>query len=222
MIYITGDVHGDKNRIIAFLNKYKPQKGDTLIVLGDFGFIFSCDDEERMDLDDMSYYPFDILFVDGNHENFPGIYSYPVEEYKGGKVHRIRRNIRHLMRGEIFNLEGKTFFAFGGAYSIDKYLRQEGYSWWKEELPSNEEYKNAEKNLRKAGMKADYILTHTLPKEIILRMGKNPDIHEAELNGFLDWIMYECEFKKHFAGHWHDDREIGDKHRLMYFDIVSV
>ena len=45
-----------------------------------------------------------------------------------------------LKRGECYTIEGKTFFTFGGAYSIDRLLRKEGVSWWWQELPSPEEF----------------------------------------------------------------------------------
>lgn len=33
------------------------------------------------------------------------------------------------MHGEVFILNGKTFFAFGGGYSTDRVYRKEGISW---------------------------------------------------------------------------------------------
>ena len=72
--------------------------------------------------------PFSVLFVDGNHENFDLLNSYPVEIWKGGKVHRVKPNITHLMRGQVFEIEGKTIFTFGGATSIDRDFRTEGMS----------------------------------------------------------------------------------------------
>ena len=59
------------------------------------------------------------LFVDGNHENFTRLYNYPVEEWHGGKVHKIRDSVLHLMRGEIFEINDKKIFTFGGAKSHD-------------------------------------------------------------------------------------------------------
>ena len=43
-----------------------------------------------------------------------------------------------------------------------------------------------------------------------------------ELTGFLEWIMYEVQFKKWFFGHWHFDREVGEKFRAVWFDVVPV
>lgn len=67
------------------------------------------------------------------------------------------------MRGEVYCIEGNTIFVMGGGYSIDKYRRTEGVSWWPQEMPSEEEYHNAIMNLEKVGNHVDYIITHTAP-----------------------------------------------------------
>lgn len=43
----------------------------------------------------------------------------PKEEWNGGHVHKVRENVIHLMRGEIFHLNGKSVYVFGGARSHD-------------------------------------------------------------------------------------------------------
>lgn len=54
-----------------------------------------------------------------NHENFDRLMAYPVEEWHGGKIQRIRPSVIHLMRGQVFELEEKKLFTFGGASSHD-------------------------------------------------------------------------------------------------------
>ena len=222
MIYITGDTHGEQNRILYIEKKTGIKKGDHLIVCGDFGYIFFNNLTENNFLNDLEKRPYTIAFCDGNHENFDAINSYPTETWNGGKVHRIRKNVVHLMRGQVFEIDGKKFFTMGGAYSIDKYRREENISWWKDELPSDEEYKEASISLEKNGKCVDYIISHTVPTEIIRRMGYCPDVHDAELCGFLEWIMYETTFKKWFFGHWHTDGEVDDKFRAIHFDTERI
>ena len=41
------------------------------------------------------------------------------------KVHFVESDIIHLMRGQVFDIGGTTFFTFGGAYSIDRMYRTE-------------------------------------------------------------------------------------------------
>lgn len=223
MVYITGDVHGDLNRFSeAFIpNESSLTKYDYLIICGDFGFIFTNDDEEKECLDTLAKKPYNILWPDGNHENFDVINEYPVEMWNGGKIHRIRENIIHLMRGQVFTIENKKFFTMGGAYSIDRYMRKKGVSWWPQELPSDEEYKEATENLLKND-DIDYIISHTAPREIIRRMGYYPDAHDMELTGYLEWIMYEHKFTHWFFGHFHEDKNIDNKFSALYYDTIQI
>lgn len=215
---ITGDTHGDR---FLFSRLVLENRGEILLVAGDCGLVFKNTPEEARFLDALEKEDITILFVDGNHENFDALSAYPVETWRGGKVHRIRDNIFHLMRGQIFRIEGQTFFTMGGAYSRDRAMRIEGLSYWREELPSREEYEEAARNLALHRFSVDYIVTHTAPREIIRRMGQVGDPHDAELTGFLEWVMYETEYKGWFFGHWHTDREIG-LHRALLHDVVEV
>lgn len=223
MIYVTGDVHGDINRFSeTFIpNEASLTENDYLIICGDFGFIFANDDEEKLWLDILEKKPYNILWVDGNHENFDVIYSYPIEMWNGGKIHRVRKNIIHLMRGQVFTIENKKFFTMGGAYSIDKYMRQKGVSWWSQEIPSDKEYKEATENLLKNN-DIDYVITHTAPREIIRRLGYYPDVHDMELTGYLEWIMYEHKFTHWFFGHFHEDKNIERNFTALYYNIICL
>ena len=93
-------------------------RDDYIIVCGDFGF-WSDTPEEEYWLDWLEKKPFTILWVDGNHENFTRLNELPVHEWHGGKVHFIRPHVIHLMRGQLHNIEGNTFFTMGGAQSHD-------------------------------------------------------------------------------------------------------
>ena len=229
MIYVTGDIHGEVDRFspLGMPGEENLKEGDFLLVAGDFGLVFWNEDlpnyekgERALDL--LAEKPYTVLFVDGNHENHRRLAEYPEEEWQGGRVHRIRKNVLHLMRGEIFTVEGKTLFAMGGAYSTDRYLRREGVSFWREELPSDAEYKRASENLKRHGYGVDLVLTHTAPTEIIRRMGRFPDAHDRELTGFLEWIMYSVRFSHWFFGHWHRDLFLPPNFRAVYLDLVPV
>lgn len=67
--------------------------------------------------------------IDGNHENFDMLEDYPDDFWNGGRVHFISDNIFHLARGQVFEIDGLTFFTFDGGNSIDKGSRQIGLSW---------------------------------------------------------------------------------------------
>lgn len=217
MIYITGDTHGDESRFIDnYMGDDSWGEDDYLIVCGDFGFIFHDNSREKQFLDYLESKPYTICFCDGNHENFSSIFSYSQEKWKGGNVHRIRKNVVHLMRGQVFEIDDRKIFTMGGAYTLDRARRKTGISYWKEELPVNREYNEAVENLRKHNNFVDIIITHTAPKEIILTMGRYPDLHDIELTGFLEWIMHEVDFTHWYFGHWHEDMEVTDKVTAVY------
>ncbi|MBE6719093.1 MAG: metallophosphoesterase [Ruminococcaceae bacterium] len=234
MVHITGDIHGELWR---FCEECMPgesswTENDILIICGDFGFIWyeksdnvGYRSNERA-LNTLAEKPYTILWVDGNHENFNRIYSYPENTKYGNKVHRIRDNIYHLERGRIYTIEGKRYFTFGGAYSIDRYMRQKDISYWEQEIPCNREYNQASKELKQVNYKVDYVITHTCPSEIIKLMGYYPDVHDAELCGFFDFVMYEVSFTKWFFGHWHTEEKIvlpnGKELRAIFNEIETI
>lgn len=221
MIYITGDTHGDRFRFIKnMLDDENWTKDDFLIICGDFGYIFLNNSADEKFLDFLETKPYTICFCDGNHENFPAIFSYPQITWNGGKAHQIRKNIFHLMRGQVFTIENKKIFTMGGAYSIDRYMRTLNYSYWEEELPSSEEYSEAIENVK--NKKIDIVISHTAPKEIIRKMGFSPDIHDMELTGFLEWVMYEVDFSHWYFGHWHIDETFYDKFTAVYFLVHKI
>lgn len=126
----------------------------------------NCPDENYW-LDWLNKKPCTTLFVDGNHENHNLLNQMQPVPWNGGFVHQIRPKVLHLMRGQVFNIDGTTFFTMGGADSIDKQYRVPYKSWWPEEMPSDEEYATAIKNLEKSNFAVDYILTHTAPTSIV-------------------------------------------------------
>ena len=101
----------------------KLRSGDILIICGDFGFIWNGDGQEEKILQFMGRQKYKILFVDGCHENFDKLYSYPEDQWCGGRIHRINDNVFHLCRGQVFDIEGQTIFTMGGGFSPDADIR---------------------------------------------------------------------------------------------------
>ncbi|MDR1765378.1 MAG: metallophosphatase [Lachnospiraceae bacterium] len=121
MLYLTGDTHGlhDVRKITGFMDKHGFEEGDRLIVLGDFGV---CWDGGKYDGEVRRFWEetgVDVFFVDGNHENHDLLAALPESEMFGGKVHRLGEHMAHLMRGQVFEFDGKTLFTMGGAQSHD-------------------------------------------------------------------------------------------------------
>ena len=226
MIFITGDTHGniDFYKLHQFADEHlELTKNDYVIIAGDFGGVWDKRTLEK-DLKPYSDLPFTVLFVDGNHENFDLINAYPVEMWNGGKVHKIKPDIIHLMRGQVFEIEGKTFFTFGGATSIDRDWRVEGRSWWAQELPTYEELDEGFANLKRNGNKVDYIITHSCGQRALmypqLRIAAGIKIACPEshmLSNFEDIV----QFKHWCFGHFHIDAQLSDKYTVLYNNVLE-
>lgn len=246
-IYITGDTHGDFSRFLpaVFPEQETMTKEDILLIAGDFGGVWFGDSRDDDGLDFMERRPFTTAFISGNHENYDALRRYPLEEWHGGKVRHIRSSVLLLERGQIFDLDGKRFFAMGGASSHDiqdgilepddplfrkKFwilsargaaFRVNHQSWWQEELPNEEEYQEARDNLDRVGWAVDYIITHCAPTSIqsaLLRELSKPDA----LTDFLEEIHQRVQFKYHFFGHYHADQVIQQKYVLLYEQIIRL
>lgn len=211
MIYITGDIH--RWRDISKLNNknFKEQhtltKSDYLIICGDTGLTWDTSDTTTSLVTWLEAKPFTTLWVDGNHENFDLLNTYPTTYWNGGKVHYISDSIIHLCRGEIYTIEGSKFFTMGGGTSIDKFKRVEFLDWWSQEIPNNEEFENALTNLDNHNWEVDYILTHTCSKQIMYDWLCYPKEHTI-LTDFLSILQEHCTYKWWFFGHFHTDQVI--------------
>lgn len=246
MIYITGDTHADFSRLNEenFPIQTEMTKNDYVIICGDFGGVWTFEEEnsrEKEMLDWLESRNFTTLFVDGNHENYTRLYNYPVEEWNGGKVHKIRDSVIHLMRGEVFDIDNKKFFVFGGASSHDiqdgilnldeeeriyefrkrgAYFRIRDFSWWDLELPIEEEMENGTTNLEKVDYKVDYIISHCCPTSIQNLI--NPTYKKDLLTEYLQQISEKCTFKKWYFGHYHDYKQVNSQFVLLYENIVPL
>jgi len=226
MIFITGDIHGShdihKLNTELFPEQKELTKNDFVIILGDFGLTWDEAEDRKYWLKWLNDKTFTTLFLDGNHENFDALYKYPVVEFLGGKTHQVRDSIYHLMRGEIFTIEGLTFFAFGGGVSIDKAYRIEGRSWWAQEIPNYAEIENGFVNLEKHDNTVDIVLTHAAPSDISLQVIESHHCETDEVTKILDAFKCKIFCKKWFFGHHHIDRIVDDKFQVLYNDFVII
>ena len=251
MIYVTGDTHGDFSRFFeqAFPARKEMIRDDYVIICGDFGGIWYDSPEQQAKLDWLGNLPFTILFLDGNHENYDLLATYPVTEWSGGKVQVIRPNVLHLMRGQVFGISGRTFFTMGGAACHDihngvldmrdpdfekkykllrlqnRFFRINHISWWEQELPTQAELDECWKNLCAQGKKVDYVLSHCAPSKLQRKIqtviGDNTH-PENGLTEFLQQVYNQCEFKDWFCGHYHHAMDVEEDFHVLYEDIVSL
>ena len=220
-LWITGDTHGFYDEFMQRIAVNGVAPGDTVIVCGDFGFIFSHPDNVAS-LIKLKKEPYLFCFADGNHEDFNMLSEYPTADWNGGRVHRVSDNILHLMRGNIFDIMGQSFFVMGCAFSVDKAFRTEGYSWLPQELPSAEEYDLADRSLAARGMKVDNIVTHTAPFSVIRAMGFTTYDEEVRLDSYFDRLKDTVDFGHWYFGHFHHDRTMLGKYTVMMNDMIKL
>lgn len=224
MIFITGDLHGhvDKSKLNtqSFPQQKELTKDDFVIIAGDFGGIWDESRSENWLLRWLEKKRFTTLFVDGNHENFDLLNSYPVTAWKGGNVHEVRPGILHLMRGQVFQIEGMKFFTFGGADSIDKHYRKEGVSWWPQERPAEEEFDEGMNNLAKHNYSVDYVISHTAPLNIAEQLTACSTRLDP-VTIMLSVFQEKISFKRWYFGHFHKDTTLGN-YTALYYDLKCL
>ena len=192
-----------------------------MIITGDFGLVWNGDKEEGYWLNWLNNKNYTTIFVDGNHENHDTLDKMKVSIWNGGKVHFINDSVIHLMRGQVFTINGTKIFTFGGADSIDKMNRIEGKSWWKREMPSNKEYEEGLDNLDKCGWKVDLVISHDCSTSVFEKLMAGLYVKSlTSINKYFEVLEEKLDYKQWYFGHYHEDRWVDEKHRLIYNDIV--
>lgn len=154
-VAFCGDWHANRAFALAQIDRLDQEGVRTIVQVGDFGFDFKTnflnDINELLSERNMI-----LFFVDGNHENFHVLFTYPISEKTGTR--HLRERVIHLPRGHRWEWDGISFLALGGAHSIDKFNRRPGHTWWPEESLSFQEVDRA-----CAGGHADVMITHDCP-----------------------------------------------------------
>lgn len=245
MIYITGDTHGDwisRLNTDAFPESKEMTKEDYVIILGDFG-IWDNSKQEKYNLKWLDEKPFTTLFIDGNHENYDILDNLPVSEWHDGKVHKLNDSVYHLMRGQVFNIDSKTFFTFGGASSHDikdgilevgdsrikkwnkdreKLFRINHVSWWERELPSKKEMQEGLKILAKYNNRVDYILTHSPYTSLLKQMDGGSGFYQSDiLTDYLQQIKQTVDYDRWLFGHMHVNQMFHWEKSICIYEQIS-
>lgn len=226
--YITGDTHGNFNRIDYFCQRFETSKEDILCILGDAGINYYLNKKDYMLKQVLQDMPITFFCIHGNHEERPfNISTYITKKWNGGTVYYEEEfpNILFAKDGEIYNINGKSVLVIGGAYSIDKeYRLLKGWSWFKDEQPNKEIVKYIEKQITKQ-RHFDIVLTHTCPIKTEPRHMFLPFIDQSKvdkttellLQRIADWITFDSWYFGHFHGHWDNG-----KYHMLFEDYVEV
>lgn len=226
MLFITGDTHRTELESLRAFCAERPEltKDDYVIIAGDFSGVWAEDTLEE-DLKRFSDLPFTVLFIDGNHENFNLLNAYPVEEWQGGTVHKIKPDIIHLMRGQVFTIAGRKIFTFGGADTIIKDRLVENVSWWRGEFPTEAEFQEGIENLRKHNNAVDFVVTHSCGARALQfpAVQEIPGLwKEYKETKMLTHFEQTVSFRHWYFGHFHIDAELSESYTALYHAVKRL
>ncbi len=240
-IYLTGDTHGcwgtAKSNVLGLKDRLeKVENGSTVIILGDFGFIFMNHHtpkrtwlkSEQDKLKKMQKYCSErdiiLMFIDGNHENFNRLYNdYPLCEKYGGQCRQIDDNIYHIERGSILTINELKFFCCGGGDSVDKAYRNFNVDWWEQEMLTKAQEDLSVDNLANNQWEVDYILTHCCTNEQILKIDDYKVLYGINsFDKFFENIEKYTKFRHWYYGHMHEDTQTDDKHTCVYGKVIKL
>lgn len=239
-VYVFGDIHGTEEYYKILPQNFKEAsnltRNDVVIVLGDFGIPFITHapnwylkQSDKTAIKRLSTLSYTLLFVDGNHDNH-NFWRVQCRQSKfGGKVQKLpgTDNVFHLMRGEYYTIQGKTFWVMGGASSHDIEFRTYNKNWWPGEIPSNSEFAHGLETLANHENRVDYILTHTVPENVLSYLNnctafKFDDRYDA-VSRYLDTIASSVCYKEWLAGHLHIDLNIPDfRLSILYNNYIRL
>lgn len=230
-IYITGDIHASydiEKLSSSHFDTTGLTKNDYVIICGDFGLVWDNSTSEQYWLRWLDAKPFTTLFVDGNHEGFHTLNALPSCTWHGGTAHKVNDSIYHLMRGELYDLDGITLFAMGGAASCayDKETRTEGIGWFPEEIPSEAEREHALETLESANWNCDIFITHCAPtscEESIAAATNRLELHPMdEYTDWLESVRQKVTYQQWFCGHYHVDAQLTNNITALYNKIAKL
>jgi hypothetical protein len=220
MFYITGDVHAN---IKDYLNRPfgRLKKNDAVIICGDFGVLWDGSDDEIKNIKRIGKKKYKTLFIDGAHENFDLLENYSVTQWSGGKVQVLSGNLMRLLRGQVYTINGKRIFTFGGGESVDKEMRSEHHSWWKQELPTAKEMDEGIENLTAHDWQVDYIFTHDAPSRF-KRLTESEVSERNILNVYLDTILERCKYSKWVFGAYHKNKQFSKSIEMVFDGVIKL
>lgn len=213
MILITGDIHGD---ITRFKDKRlrKLKKSDALIICGDFGLVWDGSKREKRILKSLGRRRYNILFVEGVHENFSELEKYETEEWCGGLTRKISGNLRQLIRGHIFEVAGKRIFAFGGGKDDADSIEIKNYI-----CPDENEFSEADNRLKAVSDTVDYIISYSPPQTIAEFLGGEP---QADIiSSYLERKKETVKFTHWFFGKFHITKRIPTRFTAVFDSVID-
>lgn len=187
-VLILGDTHGDNRGLEMALHAHRNEGICHTLQVGDFGYVWRGEQQTAMRLEKLARvlnkYAMTMDVVRGNHEDYetmallgflPSNHDY----------FQLSRRVGLIPDAYVWEWEGLTCAALGGASSVDKPGRTEGVDWFPQELISEEAVESLIDQLY--GQRLDVLFTHDAPDtqrllDFLSLSAKNWGIHELVLS----------------------------------------
>lgn len=229
MVILTGDTHGEFDRIEEFCEEYDTTTEDVMIILGDAGINYWLDERDLRLKEQLAELPITLFCIHGNHEERPEELSgYEETEWHGGMVwmEPDYPNLLFAQDGEVYDFGGRQALVIGGAYSVDKYYRlANGQRWFPTEQPDERTKETVERKLEQLGWQVDYVFSHTVPLGYIPHHALLPTIDQSMVDRsteeWLDRIERKLVYEGWYAGHYHVTCDLGRVH-ILYEDYEEL
>lgn len=227
MIYITGDIHGDFRDLIAFSECQGLTCDDIVIILGDVGANFYLHGRDRQTKKKAARIPATLFCLHGNHEARPQSLPelYREKPWHGGTVfvEDAWPNLLFAKDGEVYDFDGFSTIAIGGAYSIDAEWRvREGLPWFPDEQPDEAVKARVEAVLAARGWQIDVVLSHTCPAKYTPVEAYFEGIDQSKVDksteNWLDSLEDRLDYQRWYCGHWHLNKHI-DRMDFLFGDV---
>jgi hypothetical protein len=189
-IMILGDVHAKFKQLNALIKQENP---NIILQCGDFGFW-----PEHVDLNTIHNGDTMIYWCDGNHENHDKIDE--LMKLKGRRIPiELLTNIFYCPRGSTLTLEdGRKILFMGGAHSMDKVLRTEGFNWFSQETISKSDLELL------PDVDIDIVISHTTPNYFVEGHSKWKIATSLDKSAkALNYVFDKYNPKLWYFGHWH-------------------
>lgn len=209
-IGLLGDVHGHADWTVYALSRLHEAGVELVIQLGDFGIWPNGQRFYKKVEAACKVYNIDLIVVPGNHEDYDQIEALPFDD-DGYQI--LTPHVRLAVRGQRWEIGGRSFVAIGGGPSVDRTYRLErdhhgpNKSWWEQEAITQED---VDKTV--APGYADIVVAHDAPhiRAIDKRISGNPmgfrkgDLAYAEIGRqYMGQVLEGVRPELWLHGHYH-------------------
>ena len=239
---VSGDTHGlVVSRLMEIDKEMYPPDETALIILGDAGINFWLNKTDKKNKEAIQRTGYTVYCIRGNHEERPENIPSMITEFDwliDGKVYLEKEypNIRYLMDGGVYSINGLKTLVIGGAYSVDKWYRiqraglneycnnPKKTGWFPDEQLTKEEMYSIED--RYSGKSFDLVLSHTCPlswqpTDLFLTFLDQSSV-DASMEIWMDGFKDKINWGAWCLGHYHTDRIIGNGAEIYYQSIENL